>query len=299
MRLLGCLALIPALAACDAMLVDPAPAAEAEVSFAVVAPAGAPAFGDLSNVVAQVENVRLTIIANGESREVWASTRLDRGALKVRTRLGLEEATGWVEIRADLYYDEFRPLFRGQALFNASDIATDIRFEIIPVASRIVLSGGGTTSTYGFDALGDTLVLTASARFVTNDVIEGAVIQWTSTDPAVEIVLGDRAVSRRNGGSAVVAAALGAEASRLVIVRQAATTLVGLAPSDTTVSLGQSFHARPLGTDPNGFALLPGAGVTYTANGSVTVSNGIVTASSLGTGYAQTGPWRINVTVVP
>jgi hypothetical protein len=195
-------------------LVDPAPAPEPEVSFSLVAPSHSHlSFGDLSGVVGRVDWVRLVVTANGESRETFSPGRMDRGVLRLRTQLGLEEATGMVEIRADLYYDYIRLLFRGQAVFDASDVAPEVRMEIIPVATRLVISGS-----LAFAAVGDTLPLTGTVYFMTGDEIVGADIEWTALDSVVEIISGNRAVARQVGSGFVLGSSLGAQGWRAVTV---------------------------------------------------------------------------------
>lgn len=287
---------------CEGLLFEPAFVSSGpEVQFAFGDPVGAPAYGDFTSVLQEVRQVRFLFTQKGQTRDTTAGARFVDGELLARVRLRAEEASGWLEIQMELQLLSEGVLFRGLSLVQANSVAPRVVLEVVPVATFLDVF----PTTHLFTALGDSLTMTGTARFLTRDVIVGAELLWSSPDPTlIEVVTGGRVVARGNGDVLLQASTLGATRIAALRVFQTVTTLTGVAPSDTTITNGRTFRLRPFGTDPRGSPLLPGANVTYQATGSVVVDpGGTVRAVSIGTGRVEavlgTARYRTNVTVGP
>lgn len=276
--------------ACDSLLVDPQPAdGEPSVQFAFSGALAASAYGDMTAVLEQVRIVQFRFTRDGASRDTAVWVRAEDGQLEARVQLHDEEAMGWLEVEAVLALEYGQALFRAHSVVQGLAASPLLRAELEPVIDRLEMS-----TPAPFTALGDTAEVTVSAQFATGDPLVGVVFEWSSDDASVAEVVGEGTiVSRGNGATSVVAAALGVEGRRPAIVAQVPASLTGVAPSDTTISVGESFRMRPFGQDANGFPLLPGAALDWNASGSVAVD-------SLGTVIGQTtGPGSLEATFGP
>ena len=274
------------LGGCDALLVDPAPQHSlADVRLALTqGDAAQTSYGDLTGPLQAVRYARFELLRDGGTRDTVAGARVDDGTVSVRLILRPEEARGWLTIQAELWSGNQLPLFRGNGLLQAYELAPATTIGLTPVAGYVVPTAVQTLS-----ALGDTVALSGQVQFANAIPIPGAVIQWETVNPTIaEVVQGDRLVPRSNGTTMVRGSALGATGQTVVVVRQTAVSLTGVGPADTTVAVGASFRARPFGQDPDGFPLLPGAAVEWSARGVVSVnSQGMVTAQSAGSGFVD------------
>lgn len=281
---------------CDALLVEPRVSPDPDVALSITASANAEDdFGDLTGVLAKIERVSFRFVTSDTVRDTLVAARLVDGGLQARVTIHADEARGWLEIRADLLGGP-GSLFTGRALLETLPVVPTVRMAITPVASTVI--GGPTPSL--LTALGDTASLDGAVIFATGDTIHGARIEWSSEDPSIMEVVGDRAISRGNGRAMLTASALGATRTWSVDVRQVPVSLTGVAPSDTTVAVGETFRARAFGADRNGYPLLPGADASWAATGAVTVGEyGLVTALSTGTGQVEAvlGAARPSMTV--
>jgi hypothetical protein len=288
--------------ACDALMVEPAPDAGIEVQLELEPQHSShAAYGDFTHILAQVTRVTLTVIEGGSARDTLVAAAFEGSMLRVRASLRPNEVRGWVELRALLSLPHGGTVFRGHALVPAHRPSPSVVVHLTPVAASLLVP-----QSYPMQlAVGDTVVLEAQPLFATGDVIQGAPVTFSTLTPEVlEILESGRAVSRGNGFGVVSATSLGMTVSRSITVRQAVVRLTGIGPADTTISVGQTFQARPFGEDPNGSPLLRGANVVWSGGGSVTVlDDGRVTAVSPGDGFvdvtAGSVTHRALITVVP
>lgn len=281
-RTIGALALISCMA-CDALLTEPARGGpETDVRLALDASVGADPYGDLSVALGAVDAVWFRFARNGVARDTVIAATAVQGAVRTVALLPAEESRDWLEIQVELRTSDGSALFRGRTLVRLSEVSPVVRIELAPVAARI----GAPRVPDRVAALGDTIDLTAHPRFANGELIEGLPVHWVSADPTVlEVLTADRAVSRSSGTVVLTATAPGATETFAVEVRQAPVLLTGLGPADTTMTMGESYHARPFGMDANGFPLLPDASVIWEAEGAVQVdADGMVTAVSTGGG---------------
>jgi hypothetical protein len=286
---------------CDTFLVEPAASpVEARFSFEpALAPPGV-TYGDLMGGLGPVRKIAFRFIHDGITRDTVVSALRAGTSVHSRLLLRAEEARGWLEIQALLLLENDAAVFSGRGLVNSFALSPRATIELTPIAAEILGPDPDP-----FVALGDTFTIAAYPLFASGLEIEGARIEWVSAVPEImEIVGTDRWVPRSNGQTIVTASSLGATRAYAVTVGQIPFLLSGVGPQDTTVTLGDSFQARPFGEDANGFPLQPGAGVFWDAGGAVTVTpEGMVTATALGVGsisasYSATSR-SAQITVVP
>jgi hypothetical protein len=281
--------------------VDPATAGpELQLSLVPAATSHDVTYGDLIGGLGPVRQVQFRFINEGVARDTLVRALREGSELHLRVLLRPEEAVGWLEVIAELQLEGGAPVFSGHGLVNARPAIPRATIELVPIASEI--AGGGIPA---FTALGIATTPAALAMFASGFPIEGARIDWTSDTPdVVEVVGGSQLVSRNNGSAIVTASSLGAVREYAISVGQVPAVLTGVGPADTTVSLGSTFQGRPFGQDANGHPLLPGAAVTWTASGAVSVDpRGVVTANGVGVGSigvtANATSHYSQVTVVP
>jgi hypothetical protein len=176
--------------------------------------------------------------------------------------------------------------------------------------ARVLMAGGGTLQREGsdrillrpvadrllaepppadIDVLGQTLPLGGEVLFATGDVWLGARPIWLSDNPGVlEVQPGDVAISRSNGTARLRLSFEDLSREWVVRVAQRPVELWGVAPADTTVTVGASFPLRVFGQDRNGFALVPGARVAWLVGGGILVDSlGVLTATQAGPAFAS------------
>ena len=285
---------VSTLSACDALLVAPEPLVrEAEVSLALVAPLpqAQVGIGDLSGALSAVRLVSFRLGSGASARDTVVPARIEDGAVDVRLLVHPDEARGWLEIQAELRMGNGLPLFRGQGLLQSYHLSPRASIEIVPVVWAIASSVSPS-----FTALGDTIMLTAAGVFANTFPIAGLAFSWEVLDPSIaEVIGGNRLVSRSNGWTTLAVSALGTVQTFPLVVRQIPVLLADVGPADTTVAVGATFQARPYGLDGNGYPLLPGANVQWSARGAVGIdTEGVVTAATAGVGFVDA---RVGATV--
>jgi hypothetical protein len=187
--------------------------------------------------------------------------------------------------------------------------ALTVRVEL-SAGARVLMAGGGTLQREGsdrillrpvadrllaepppadIDVLGQTLPLGGEVLFATGDVWLGARPIWLSDNPGVlEVQPGDVAISRSNGTARLRLSFEDLSREWVVRVAQRPVELWGVAPADTTVTVGASFPLRVFGQDRNGFALVPGARVAWLVGGGILVDSlGVLTATQAGPAFAS------------
>ena len=288
------------LSACDAFFVEPArPTPEVELSLVPATAAAGVVYGDLTPGLGPVRQVQFQFIHDGLARDTLVRAVRSGATLQTRVILRPTEATGWLEVRAELQMESGAPTLRGHGLVNTRALVPQATIEVEPVAAFIA---GPEPSP--ITALGVTVTPTAVPMFASSIAIDGAVVDWASDTPSILEAIGSVLVSRGNGTAVVTASSLGTTRDYVVVVRQLPVVLTGVGPADTAVSSGATFQARPFGQDRNGHALRPGSEVTWTSTGAVSVTaEGLVTASSAGAGsvsvsHGTTSHW-MQVTVLP
>jgi len=275
------------LGACDLLMVDPDTAGSGlALSFSFHDASGDSTFyGDLTPVLEKVHRIRFRFTREGTARDTTVAGRMLGSELQARVLLHAEETMGWLEIRADLLSQQQRVLFTGQTLTQGASAAPTAHVDLVPVAETIEIP----FAVLHFTGIGDTIRIRATAQFATGDPIEGAVIRWTSESPNIVEMLADgSAVSRGNGTARVFGESLGASVMRGLTVAQVPARFTGVAPADTTLTVGESFILRPFGEDVSGSPLLPGAEMGWIATGAVSVDDrGKVLGVSPGTGTVE------------
>lgn len=273
-------------AGCDALFVDLEPVGtDMEIRLTLTEHVQSQtSFGDLTGPLSAVRFARFRFVSGEAARDTVVAARFDGSSIEARVTLLGSETRGWLEIQAELLMGSQQVLFRGHALLQAHELAPHASIDLSPVAERVAA-----VLPLSLTALGDTVPLNGQVQMANGHAILGTVITWAALDPSVaEVVGGDRLVSRSNGSTTLTASALGATSAYVLVVRQTPVILTGIGPADTTVSSGSSFQARPFGEDRNGFPLLPGARVVWSAIGVVNVDSlGNVSASSAGLGFVE------------
>ncbi|HWP36582.1 MAG TPA: right-handed parallel beta-helix repeat-containing protein, partial [Gemmatimonadales bacterium] len=192
--------------------------------------------GDTARVVAQPRDARGNL--NIRSPTTWSSTNV--GVFTVDST-GLVRATG-----------------EGIALVVArSDAVADTGRVVV---ARGLLSLDVTPDSSLLTALGDQVVLAATAVDEANNAVSSPVILWRSLEPGVATVSGSGVVTAASNGTAhIVGSSGGREDTTVVVVDQVLAAVEIRRPaSDTTLtSLGDTMRVVAEGRDRNGFALPP------------------------------------------
>lgn len=280
------LALAPLLVlqlACEALLVEPSPdGREVRIQMGLSESSTASTGPEvLLEQMANVDEIQLRFSRPGYARDTTVSSAFRDGRIRARIRLRPEEAHGWLNVEAELR-DRRRPLFEGSGVLRVSAVSPVLGVEITPVPATVDIGPVPEVMT----ALADTVALEAVVRFHFGAPIEGAEVLWSSEDGDVlEIVSDSLLVSRANGTTRVHASSGGAQGARTIRVSQVPVRMTGVGPSDTTITVGETFQLRPFGEDGNGRPLLPGADIPWVPSGPVSVNAaGLVTGTAAGSG---------------
>ena len=150
------------------------------------------------------------------------------------------------------------------------------------VSSSIVLSSNSATLT----TIGQTLQINATVLDQENNPLSGAIVAWSSNNPAVASVSSSGLVTAVSGGTAQIRATSGsASANASVTVMQVAVS-VAIAPTTSTLALlGESVQLEAAVYD-SGNAPIAGAAVVWSSSNPLIAAvsaNGLVTAVSNGT----------------
>lgn len=150
------------------------------------------------------------------------------------------------------------------------------------ISSSIVLSSHSVIIT----AIGQTLQINATVLDQDNNVLTGATVAWSSSNPAVASVSSSGLVTVVSGGTAQIRAISGGvSAVADLMVTQVAVSVAIAQTSVTLASLGESVQLEAAVYD-SGNAPIPGASVTWSSSNPTIAtisSTGLVTAVSNGT----------------
>lgn len=166
------------------------------------------------------------------------------------------------------------------------------------ISSSIVLSSNSAT----LNTIGQTLQINATVLDQDNNVLTGAIIAWSSNNPAVASVSSSGLVTAVSGGTAQIRATSGsASASASVTVMQVAVS-VAIAPTSATLALLNESVQLEAAVYDSGNAIIPGATVVWSSSNPLVAtvsSNGLVTSVSNGTAQitAKSGSISASVTI--
>ena len=158
-----------------------------------------------------------------------------------------------------------------------------------------------TPASVALTAIGETLTLTAEVRDQNGQLMSGAAVTWSSSDPSVASVDAVGVVAARaNGSATVTATAGGASGSAAVSVEQARAG-VRITPDSVRLVVGASIQLAADVVDRNEIPIV-GAAVTWSSSDTSVVSvdpSGLVVGVGLGstTVTASSGPASGNVEV--
>jgi hypothetical protein len=292
-------ALLAALAACDALIVEP----DGEVPISVQLQIEESVDTTFARVLGKVQRARLSFDAEGFTLDTTVTVGLGAdsagGVATARIALGLPRSAEVVTVRAEL-------VLHNWVLFVADGVLTPgqpdaVRLVLTPIAGVLRVGPGPT-----FDALGQSFALFSRVQFASDDDWPISYQpEWTSEDPSIiEVQPGAVAVPRGNGVTNLVATFGNLHRIVGASVQQEPHLLTGLAPADTTISVGDSFPLRVFGEDANGYPLLPGTRITWVYGGGVSVDeDGILTAHTAGPAFVHgllgSTQHTVNLTVNP
>lgn len=133
------------------------------------------------------------------------------------------------------------------------------------------------------NAIGDTLELTAVALDANGDTVDGAIIDWSSPDPAVvSVTTTGRVISNAIGAALVIATSGGSADTVTVDARQIAAALE-LYPATASLDPGDTLRMSAVVRDSNGVAIPSPSVVWNSSTGDAIVdATGLVTAVSPG-----------------
>lgn len=234
-------------------------------------------------ILGSVDRVWLEFERGGAAVDTVAGVRIDGHVIQTRVSLVPPPGPGPLMVHAALRSGPV-PLFDGVGVM-ADGAAPTAEIVLSPIPGYIVTP----SQPYHFDALGLGIQLWSEVYFANRQRWYGTEARWTSEDPEiVEVEAGNRAVARSNGAATLVATFQSIERTLAVSVAQVPSTLWDVAPSDTTVFVGDTFQMRAFGEDLNGVPLLPGAAVTWVAEGGVVIDEaGVVTATASGSAFVH------------
>lgn len=252
----------------------------------------------VARVLQKVSSLTLRLTRGDAVMDTVLLLSVAGGVARARVYVRPPPGDGPIDLRAELRSSSAL-LFDGVGVTSAAS-ASRAHIVLRPVPARLA-----TISGQRFDALGPAMQLWSEIYFATGDRWEGVAADWSSLDPdVVQVEAGDRAVPRANGVATLQATFHHLARPVQFTVAQKPSALSGIAPADTTVTVGDSFHLRVFGEDLAGFPLLPGAVVSWVTGGGITVDSiGAVTATSPGTAFAHavlgTERQTATITVVP
>ena len=167
-----------------------------------------------------------------------------------------------------------------------------------PVPTRITI----TPSKHTLNAIGQTVRLTALVQDQNNNTLTGAVVTWSSGNPAVATVSSQGLVTAVMNGMATITARSGtASTSITVTVMQTAGSIVIEPMTATLMALGETVQLTATALDQNGQAVADAAITWSSSDEAVATVNdqGLVSAVSNGTAMitARSGTASTSITV--
>ena len=278
-RARGALFALLTVAACDALLTEPAAPAGTEVSFSVAPSPPPPGIG---RAFAKLDRVRLSFVRpDSMVRDTLLPLVVTDTAARVRLVLAPNERVTALGIRAELLAGA-QALFEGTAIVRvALGEPVSARIGLDPIAHHVMVPAPTVTLT----ALGDTLQLVGAVVFATGDTIDGATVAWSAeSNDVVQVSPGGLLVARARGEARVMASAGELSATLTArVVQEPDTVLVvpemfSLKPGETRTLSTTVVDSR---RNP-----IPGTTVSFETSdpgvASVTPSGGLVRALYFG-----------------
>ena len=153
-----------------------------------------------------------------------------------------------------------------------------------PVPSAITIS----PESAAFDALDQSLRLTATVRDQYGQVMTGVTVTWASSDGSVAVVNNQGLVTATGNGGAIVTASAGPVTARAEVSVQQVVAEVVVSPSvDTLVAIGDTVRLSAVARDANGH-VVEGAEFTWSSDDeSVATVDETGLVAAVGNGSAQ------------
>jgi hypothetical protein len=172
------------LAACDALMTDPAPATpELTLAFQII---GAP-MGGTDEAFAKVNRVFLRFLrADDTSRDTVLFARPTDGRLRTGLVLETQERISALGVVAQLRFGTLT-LFQGSGVVQIDPgVPTTANIPLTPVPGSVLASQQAIT--LQLQPPGVSAQLTSAVLYATTDTIDGLAGGWTSTDPTIVAV---------------------------------------------------------------------------------------------------------------
>ena len=271
---------LAALAACDSLLVDPAPPApDVAVAFAVTGAAD----GGTAAAFSKVDHVWLRFVrADSASRDTILRVRPADGVVRVRVALETKERIKGLGVQAELRLGK-RALFAGHAVVAVQPgKPVSAQIPLSPVAAALRVQRDVPV----FEALGDTFRLSSAVVFATGDTIPGASATWTSAaDSIVQVTRAGLAVARGDGRTRLIARYMQLADSVAVRVERVPAQVVVL-PAVSRIGVGEVEQLKAGALDHNRFPI-PGVRLTWsTSDAAVAVVDQTGRVRGVGPGVA-------------
>ncbi len=164
--------------------------------------------------------------------------------------------------------------------------------------SRITLSSSSATLT----AIGQTFQIHATVLDQENNVISGASVTWSSSNPAVATVSSGGVVTAVSGGTAQITVTSGGVSAGVNVAVMQVAASVAIVPTSATLALLRESVQLEAAVYDSGNAPIPGATVVWSSSNPLVAtvsSNGLVTSVSNGTAQikATSGSASASVTI--
>ena len=275
-------------------------------------PANAPSVTRLIQAVAEsisVSTPALTLTAVGASAVVAASA-FDFNGLEI-----LNPSIRWESSQPAIV-----AVTQGGIITAKGPGTSEVRAILGPDTARVSVAVAQTLASYAmshedvtFDALGDTLTVTASSRDANGNIIPESLIPgpvWTSRDPSVvDITIAGKVTSRRNASTWVVAQrGVVADSVRFTVNQQAVQVVISSATGYDIGAIngnlqlsaaGFDHNSNPDGNSPTSWSSLhPGIAQVNPLSGLVT-GRAVGTAQIIATIDAGTDTVFVNVANTP
>jgi trimeric autotransporter adhesin len=169
-------------------------------------------------------------------------------------------------------------------LATSNGAADTVRVTVAQVAASIVIAPAAHT----FSALGATQQFTAVVTDQNGNVLPGAPLTWTSSDPGVATVTSGGLVQAVAAGTTQITVSSGAVSAAATVVVTPAIASIEISPAaHTFTSLGDTQQFTAVARDANGNPI-PGAPLAWSStDGAVVTVTGGGLAESVGDGSAQ------------
>lgn len=154
-----------------------------------------------------------------------------------------EVLTARVELFSDSYV-----LFRGEAQLQATSgqsISGTVPME--PVIASVEVPQGLEV----FTAIGDRQPLMGSALFATGDEVPGSILEWSTGDPAVAVVVEGALIESTGEGETSATAEAGGKAASIPVRVAAVVAEVAIEPAEVEVPIGSEVEVQAVPYDAN------------------------------------------------